>query len=143
MFKARSRSKGFTLIELVIVIIILGILAALALPRFVDIAAQARDAATRGGLASLRSACNLFYASQAMGGIAAMPTSALALEGAMQGPCPMNQMVNPVSSVINEIGFGDCPPANASIGVAGWQYCTDTADAQFGARLWATNDNTW
>lgn len=39
---------GFTLIELVVVIVLLGILAAIALPKFVDLSGQARTAANRG-----------------------------------------------------------------------------------------------
>ncbi|NIR58085.1 MAG: type II secretion system protein [Gammaproteobacteria bacterium] len=51
----RNRQTGFTLIELVIVIVILGILAATALPKFIDItddAHQAAVAGTGGGFAS-------------------------------------------------------------------------------------------
>ncbi len=51
----RQAQRGFTLIELVIVIVILGILAATALPRFIDLTSDAHKAAvdgTAGGLAA-------------------------------------------------------------------------------------------
>jgi MSHA pilin protein MshA len=52
----KSTQRGFTLIELVVVIIILGILAAFALPRFMGLETQARIASVRGVEGSVRSA---------------------------------------------------------------------------------------
>lgn len=54
-----KKSAGFTLIELVIVIVILGILAATALPRFVNMSDQAHRAAVSGAEGGLRSAVSL------------------------------------------------------------------------------------
>jgi MSHA pilin protein MshA len=56
--------KGFTLIELVIVIVILGLLAATALPRFSNLTQSARVAALNGVAGSLRGAASIAHATQ-------------------------------------------------------------------------------
>jgi MSHA pilin protein MshA len=55
----RNRQSGFTLIELVVVIVILGLLAATALPRFVNLTGDAREASVQGVAGGLRSAVAL------------------------------------------------------------------------------------
>lgn len=63
-----KRNAGFTLIELVIVIIVLGILAATAVPKFINLQDDAKEAAMKGAEAALQSAANIVFSKSAIDG---------------------------------------------------------------------------
>ncbi|KXO11269.1 MSHA pilin protein MshA [Moritella sp. JT01] len=63
-----KKQNGFTLIELVIVIIVLGILAATAVPKFLNLQDDARASAMQGAEAAVHSAANIVYSKSAIDG---------------------------------------------------------------------------
>jgi len=59
-----KRSAGFTLIELMIVVTIIGILASIAIPRFAQMLEKSREGQTKGNLNSIHSAASIYYGDQ-------------------------------------------------------------------------------
>ena len=56
-----KNQKGFTLIELMIVVAIIGILAAVAIPKFAEMMERSRDGATKGNIGAIKSAISIYY----------------------------------------------------------------------------------
>ncbi len=78
--KQLNKQAGFTLIELIMVIVILGVLSAFALPRFADLGGNARTASINGLAGTIKAAANIAHAQSLAAGLAS--GAAATLEGA-------------------------------------------------------------
>ena len=110
--------KGFTLIELIMVIVILGIIAAISIPKYVDLSSQAKVAAAKGAMGSVRSAIAIKYAENAVNGSPAYPA---ALDGTLfaEGVVPTNPLT-PASNAV----------AASYTGSGGWVYNSSNGSSE-------------
>src|ERR1700748_2656472 len=125
-----SVARAFTLIELVAVIIVLAILSGIAIPKYIDYAAKAKESSCKGILGATRSAIANFYANSALSGTTAWPTltqiQTFGATGVMQEALPANPYNS--DATIAAATWAATPPTT---GTNGWNY--DAASGKFWA----------
>ncbi len=130
---------GFTLIELIVVVVILAILAGVALPTYFNHKAKAQEAATKGALGGIRSGIANFYADRAINAAAAVYptfTELTTIGTVMQEILPENPYAAAATNNRVTDEDGNYVPGGPQVlsGTRGWAY-----DATAG-KFWPNTD---
>ncbi|MEM7623361.1 MAG: prepilin-type N-terminal cleavage/methylation domain-containing protein, partial [Planctomycetota bacterium] len=133
--------RAFTLLELIVVIVIIGVLTAAVVPRFASATDDARTAATESILASVRASIASHRATAALTGAAPFPTHAqLIAEGTvMSSAIPANPFsgVGGVASVSSSAAATSRQVSGTD--AAGWNYFVDNSSTPPRAVFWANS----
>lgn len=120
-----NHKKGFTLIELVIVIVILGILALIAVPTYINLKSTAELNAMKASLGTIRSAVSLKHSQNILTGSDTYPST---LETTMfeDAAIPMD----PINNVNTVATTNASPVKGTATGSGGWLYNATTGEVR-------------
>lgn len=151
---AKSGFAGFTLIELMIVVAIIGVLAAIAVPKFADLVKKAQEGRTRANLDQVRGALNIYYGDNE--GIYPRDTLATLTTNSKYMSAIKSAQI-PAFSDVGNTGHTEAASVTAAVAYSSttdtgsWQYVNNDANVNWGtfyvgcshndskSKLW----NTW
>ena len=129
----KSGASGFTLIELMIVVAIIGILAAIAIPKFAELLRKSGEGAAKGNLGTVRSALSIYYGD--MEGLYPLDMEALTVAGKYLSVIPPTKTPNyhTDSSVVRA--------QTSANDLGGWSYNNVATNPNFGT-VWVNCTHT-
>ncbi|MBN2753770.1 MAG: type II secretion system protein [Candidatus Goldbacteria bacterium] len=134
-----KKQNGFTLIELMIVVAIIGILSAVAIPKFSDMLEKSREGATKGNVGAIKSAVSIYYGDNQGVFPTDLDTHANKF-GAYLDRMPPVKVRGPSTNTFKLSGSDisvaletTAPPASIGTATDGWKYNNQTGD------VWVNN----
>lgn len=124
------KKKAFTLIELMIVVAIIGILAAIAIPKFSDLIDKSKEGYTKGALSTLRSAVAVYYADN-LGRYPADDLSSLLAGHKYINSIPVVKIPRTPHLITDVVTPGASTSAYIT-DTGGWAYVNDETDKAWG-----------
>ncbi len=135
----RTKKSAFTLVEILIVVVILGILAAIVVPQFTDASEQAKEASVRSDLQTIRSQVELYKAQHTAGALPGAAAGTSFVEamtgttgadglkaGSTYGPYMRAIPTNPYNDLA-VVALDGTPAVETT---AGWNFNSTTGDFQ-------------
>jgi Tfp pilus assembly protein PilE len=139
MYAAR-KSRAFTLVELIVIIVVLAILSGVAIPKYIDYTTSAKSSAAKATVGAVRSAIANFYANSALTGTATYPTlvQMQTLGTVMQEALPNNPYNN--ANTIVAATWAATPP---TAGAQGYAYDVATGRFWLNSATAGVNENLY
>ena len=132
----RGDRHGFTLLELMVTITVIGILTTITVPRLAGVLRRGQEGSTRGNLGSIRSALGIYYAETE--GLYPDDALVLAAGGRFLKSFP-KALIPPHHTASNSVSLGAGTVGINDVG--GWAYSNLSSDSEFG-HLWVNCTHT-